>query len=72
VIAHVLGVGRRGAGQDGGVGFGLKVAPADLVVDLPVFVLAERAAVASHVTAAARLVGRTPAVPAHLFQISPN
>ena len=54
------------------MGFGLKVASADLVVDFPVFVLAESAAVARHVATAARLVGYTAAVPAHLFQQFPN
>ena len=54
------------------MGFGLDVAAADFVVDLPVLVLAEGAAVAGNVAAAARLVGHTAAVPAHLFQQHPK
>ena len=54
--------GRGGGGGDGGgdlLGYG-----ADLVVALPVLVLAELAAVAGGVAAAARLRGLAAAVPA--------
>ena len=58
---------RRGDGRpDGGLGLRLEPGAADEVVALPVLVLAEGAAVARGVAAAARLAGLAAAVPATL------
>jgi len=61
--AAAAAVGRRMAGR---LEDKLGDAPADLVVDLPVFVLTQGTAVTRDLAAAARLVGSTVAVPAHL------